>query len=102
MISPSCVNMLALCFILFVALPFQALSETGSNVRNPMRSGAVSDRNDDSIKGSGKLNNQKQVPTKAAFFKQRQEREQLYEAYNLLHSLAQVSILAVNFSSLTS
>ena len=27
---------------------------------------------------------------KGNFFKKRQEREQLYEAYNLLHSLAQV------------
>ena len=27
---------------------------------------------------------------KVNFFKKRQEREQLYEAYNLLHSLAQV------------
>jgi len=37
-----------------------------------------------------------------AFFKQRQEREQLYEAYNLLHTLAQVQfcVFCVNLQIL--
>ena len=39
-------------------------------------------------KGNSAANDGK---SKGTFFKKRQEREQLYEAYNLLHSLAQVS-----------
>ena len=33
-----------------------------------------------------------------SFYKQRLEREQLYEAYNLLHTLAQVTILLLKFT----
>ena len=32
-------------------------------------------------------------PQNSAYFKQRLEREQLYEAYNLLHTLAQVDVV---------
>lgn len=98
--AASCSKTIVLvCIILLIVFPYGTISsDKGNNGRAPMRNGG-SARNDEEMKGLGKPIQQRQIPTKAAFFKLRQEREQLYEAYNLLHSLAQASIQIVPLNS---
>lgn len=68
-------ELLAICVLFSHALPAPKANSWGMNPRETKDS-----------------NKDKKVD-KGNFFKKRQEREQLYEAYNLLHSLAQVSEL---------